>query len=47
MFKINNKDTKKDFNDIILAYSLLPVNLFHIFFSASIVDFERVNVSWV
>ena len=31
--------------DVALLY-LLTVNIFHTFFSVSIVDFEQVNVSW-
>ena len=35
MFKVNNKNV------------LLTLNIFHTFFSVSIVDFEQVNVSRV
>ena len=33
-------------NDV-LVFLLLTLNIFHTFFSVSIVEFELVNVSWV
>ena len=34
--------------DVVLMFLLLTLNMFHTFFSTvSIVDFQRVNVSWV
>ena len=33
-------------NVVILVFLLLTLNIFHIFSSASIVDFEHANVSW-
>ena len=45
MFKANNKNTKMTPLTVALLY-LLTVNIFHTFFSVSIVDFEQVNVSW-
>ena len=32
--------------DVALVFSLLTLNIFHTFFSVSIVHFEKVNVSW-
>ena len=43
MFKINNKYTY----DVVLVFLLVTLNIFHSFFSVSIVDFEEVNISWV
>ena len=40
MAKVNNKEN--DVTDVIL----LTMNIFHTFFSVSIVDFEQVNVCW-
>ena len=39
MFKVNNKNTT-------LVFLLLTLNIFHTFFSVSIVDFEQVNATW-
>ena len=36
MFKVKKKDTR----------ATLTLNIFHIFFSVSFVDFEQVNVCW-
>ena len=44
MFKVNNE--KHDALVFFFA-NLLTWNTFHIFFSISIVDFGRVNISWV
>ena len=41
MFKINNKN-----NDVVLKFLFLILNILHTIFSASIVDFEQVNISW-
>ena len=49
-FEICSKLTIKhqnDVNDIVLVFLLLTLNIFHFFFSVSIVDFEQVNVSWL
>ena len=32
--------------DLVLLFLLLTLNIFHTFFSVSVVCFERVNVSW-
>ena len=32
---------------MIVVFLLLTLNIFHIFSSASIVDFEQLNVNWV
>ena len=32
---------------VFLVFLLLTMNIFHTFFSVSVVDFEQVNVSWV
>ena len=45
MLKITRHEN--DVNDIVLVFLLLTLNIFHSFFSASIVDFEQVNVCWV
>ena len=37
----------KNVSDVILVFLLLTLNIFHTFSSISIVDFERINVSWV
>ena len=34
-------------NDAVLVFLLLIFNIFHTFFSVSIVDFKQKNVSWV
>ena len=50
MFKANQKKKKKreaDVIDVVLLYLLLTLNIFHIFSSVFIVDFEQVNVSSV
>ena len=44
MFKVNNKDRT---TDAVLVSLLLPLNVFKTFSSASIADFEQVNVCWV
>ena len=40
-----------DVNDVVLGFLLLTLNMFYNFFtifsSASIIDFEQVNVRWV
>ena len=41
MFKVNNEKTKT----ASLVFLLITLNIFHTFFSASIVDFEQVNFS--
>ena len=35
-----------DVSDVVLVFLLLILNIFHTFFSVSIVDFEQVNVCW-
>ena len=47
MFKVNNKNYKNNVNDVLLVFLLLTLNVFHTFFSVSIVDFKQVNVNWV
>ena len=32
MFKVNNKNTRNDDNDIVLVFLLLTLNIFHTFF---------------
>ena len=44
MFKVNNKKTQNDVSDVVLVFLLLTLNIFHIFSSVSIVDFDQVNV---
>ena len=46
MFKVNNKNTRKITNNVLLMFLLLNLKKFQTFFSVSIVDFEQVNVSW-
>ena len=46
MFKINNKDTRKTFIEVVLVSSLLILNYFTPFPSFPIVDFEQVNICW-
>ena len=43
MFKVNNKGTRMTS----LVSLLLTLNIFHTFFSASLVNFEEVNAGWV
>ena len=35
-----------DVDDVVLVFLLLILNIFHTFFSVSIVDFEQVNACW-
>ena len=37
---------RKNVNDVVLVFLLLTLNIFHTF-KVSIVDFEKVNVSWM
>ena len=41
MFKADNKNT-----NVVLVFLLLTLNIFHTFFSVSIVDFEQIIISW-
>ena len=41
------KLTIKTQNDVVLVFLLLIFNIFHTFFSVSIVDFKQKNISWV
>ena len=43
MFKINNENTRTML--LTSLFLMLTLNMFHVFFSISIVDFEQVNVS--
>ena len=44
MFKVNNKNTRTtSLKDVVPVLLLLTMNIFHIFSSVSIVDFEQVN----
>ena len=43
MLKINNENTRTML--LTSLFLLLTLDIFHIFFSVSIVDFEQVNVS--
>ena len=45
--KISHLVCKADYdvNDVILMFLLSTLNIFHTFFSVTIVDFEQVNVS--
>ena len=45
MFKANSKNHQNDVNEVVLVFLLLILNIFIPFSSASIVDFEQVNVS--
>ena len=57
LFKVNNGNPRKStplsnnkfccFYCDILLFLLLTLNIFHIVFTISVVDFEQVNVSWV
>ena len=38
------KTHQKHVNDVVMVFLLLTLNLFHTFFSVSIVDFEQVNI---
>ena len=40
------KKHQNDVNAVVLVFLLLTLNIFHTFFSVSIVDFEQANVSW-
>ena len=42
MFKVNNKHI-----DVVLVFLSLSLTYFTTFSSASIINFEQVNVSWV
>ena len=44
MYKVSNRLGTPD---VVLVFLLLTLNIFSPFFSASIVDFEQINVSWV
>ena len=44
---MNNRNTEKNVNDIVVVFLLLTLNVFHTFFSVSIVDFEQVSICWV
>ena len=46
MFKVNIKNIRKT-SDVVLVFLMLTLNIFHTFFSVSLVDFEQVNVSWL
>ena len=50
MYKINNKDTRMTPflypTGVILVSLLLILNIFHTFFSVSIVNFEHVIAGW-
>ena len=32
MFKVNNKNTKRDINDVVLVFLVLTLNIFHTLF---------------
>ena len=38
--------TPEHFIDVVQVFLLITLNIFHGFHSASIVDFEQVNVNW-
>ena len=38
-----NKNTRKE---VVLVFLWLTLNIFHTFFSVSLVDFGQLNVSW-
>ena len=38
--------TPEHFIDVVQVFLLITLDIFHTFFSASIVDFEQVNVNW-
>ena len=46
MFKVNIKNTGKTSLTLEKGVLLLTLNIFHTFFSVSIVDFQKVNISW-
>ena len=45
-YKKNRVNHENDVNGVVLVFLLLTLNIFHTFFSISIVEFEQVNVSW-
>ena len=50
MFKVNNKDSRTTHwrrSNVFIGALLLTLNIFHNFFSVSIVNFEQVNAGWV
>ena len=46
LFKVNKKNPTRMALDVSLIFLLLTLNIFHTFYSVSIVGFEQVNVSW-
>ena len=40
------KHQNDDVNEVVLVFLLLTVNIVYVFFSVSVVYFERENVSW-
>ena len=38
---------RRDVTGVVLVFLLLTLNIFHTFSSVSIVDFKKVNISWV
>ena len=46
MFKVNIKNTGKTSLTLEKGVLLLTLNIFNTFFSVSIVDFQKVNISW-
>ena len=45
-YQWRHQNNVNDVNDVVLVTLMLTLNIFHTFFSASIVDFEHVNVCW-
>ena len=46
--KYNHTNPRKQiYVDVVLVFLLLTLNTFHTFSSASIVDFDQLNDSWV
>ena len=41
------KNDQNDIIDVVLVFLLLTLNIFHTVSSASIINFEEVNFSWV
>ena len=46
MFKVNIKNIRKTSLTLEKGVLLLTLNIFHTFFSVSIVDFQQLNISW-
>ena len=47
MFKVCNKNSKAEPNELVLVFLLLSLNIFRVYSTVFIVEFEQVNVSCV